>query len=591
MSRPVASLPSAARALALVTALLTALVTATAAHAVTQLPAAASTGGPRSIPAVVTVTLGAHALGDGTYRLSGVVRPARVGLPVTLARLQGSRSVGVAGTRTDSRGGYTFSQRLAPGTTTAFQVLTPAAAGVQAGRSIVYGIAAPSPVPVRCRSVAPSGQALARLVVPPRLPARAPVRPGSPAALLRRALLSVNRYALTTLYRGRALDPADRRPPTDGPRSSGAEALALASTLSTGAYDPGVAGASAQRARAVAVWLVGAQACGHAAVSPGGWGAAGGGAPVPTDLHAWMSPLAAALVGHAGWLLWPGLPDVDRRNVAAMVAAEADLLLRVAPGYMARPDGRVLSPGDTKAEEDAWMTNVLGLASAMMPAHPQAAAWRRQEAAFQIAAFSTAADAVSPLVVNGRPLREWLAGWNVAADGTVVNHGIDPHPDYMATASFNVFAAAVDALAGRPTLRTAVRGAARVYSSLLDRRFPSPPYAAPGGTVYRRGSALLYYPVASDWGTSLRAHVVGLDAAAAVLGVSGEAPAFLRLHAQALLDMQARSPDGRTYRSWDEYRYVGREQWVAEQLGRAWLVVWAADGGRARLPITDAPLG
>jgi hypothetical protein len=536
------------------------------------------------------VTLGARALGGGAYRLAGVVHPARGGLPVTLAGVQRGRLVGLAGTRTDSRGGYAFLQRLAPGSTTAFQVLTSAGAGVQAGRSPVYRIAAPPRAPVGCRFVAPHGQTLAGLVVTPRLPARAPVPSGSPASLLRRALLSVNRYALTTLYRGRALDPADRRPPPDGPRASGAEALALASTLATGAYDAGLAGSSSQRARAVAVWLVGAQACGHAAVTPGGWGAAGGGAPVPTDLHAWMSPLAAAQVGQAGWLLWPVLPDTDRRNVTAMVAAEADLLLRVSPGYLGRPDGHVLSPGDTKAEEDAWMTNVLGLASAMMPGHPHAPAWRRQEAAFQVAAFSTAADAISPRLVNGRPLHDWLDGWNVAADGTVVNHGIDPHPDYMATASLNLFAAAVDALADRPTLRTAVRGASLVYSSLLHRSFAAPPYAAPGGTIYRRGSAQLYSPVTSDWGTSLRAHFVGFDAAAAALGVSGEAPALLRLHAQALLDMQARSQDGRTYQSWDEYRYTGREQWVAEQLARAWLVLWAADGGRRRLPITDAPL-
>jgi hypothetical protein len=402
--------------------------------------------------------------------------------------------------------------------------------------------------------------------------------------LLRRALLNVNRYALSKLYGGNPSSKFRAGLSNDGPRAASGEALALAASIATGAYDARLVGQALPRARAVATWLVASYARAHAAVTPGGWGA--GNRPMPADLHEWQSPLWAAQFGTAGWLLWPYLSASDRYNVAAMVVNEADRILTVAPNYYARPDGHVLFPGDTKAEEDAWVGTILALASVMLPHHPHAGRWRRQEATYEIAAFSTAGDDTSEVVINGRPLRSWLAGWNVFPDGTVVNHGLNPHPDYMAQVSLSLSAATVDALAGRPMLRAALHNAALVYCSLLSRRFSSPPYASPGGTIYQSHSAQVYYPVADDWGTSLMAQFVLLDTQAAALGLTDAASEYLGLHAAALVAQQARASDGRTFQSPDEYRYVGREQWVGEQIGRAWLVEWAA--ANRRLYITDA---
>jgi hypothetical protein len=139
----------------------------------------------------------------------------------------------------------------------------------------------------------------------------------------------------------------------------------------------------------------------------------------------------------------------------------------------------------------------------------------------------------------------------------------------MATVSLNLSAAVVDALTGWPMLRAALHNAGLVCCSLLSRRFSSPPYASPGGTIYQSHSAHVYYPVADDWGTSLAAHFVLLDTEAAALGLSDAASEYLSLHAAALVAQQERASGGRTFQSQDEYRYAGREQWAGELIGRA----------------------
>ena len=189
------------------------------------------------------------------------------------------------------------------------------------------------------------------------------------------------------------------------------------------------------------------------------------------------------------------------------------------------------------------MTNVLGLASAMMPAHPHAAAWRRQEAAFQIAAFSTAADAVSPLVVNGRPLREWLAGWNVAAYGMVAQprHRSAPglHGDRVVQRVRRC-----RRRARGPT--DAADGRARRGARLQQSARPEVPLAAvrgAGRTVYLARQCAAVLPGRERLGAR---RCVPTSSASTPLPRSWvcrvRRPRSCWLHAQALLDMQARSP-------------------------------------------------
>ena len=279
--------------------------------------------------------------------------------------------------------------------------------------------------------------------------------------VLLQALWNADRYALSTLYgeadlgafdtRMSLADPLGHGP--NSPRGGSGVALALATTIATGAYDVQAIGVPLARATEVAVWLVASYACAHAATNPTGWGA--GTRPMARDLHDWPSPLWAGQLGIAAWLLWPQLRTDDRYAVAAMIVNEADRIAGVLPAYFASPDGRILHPGDTKAEEDAWLGTLLCVASAMMPTHPHAARWRQAEAAYEVASYATQADTTSPTVVNGRTLDAWLSGWNAHPDGTVTNHRLTPHPHYMADVSMNLTNAAVDALGDRATLRTA----------------------------------------------------------------------------------------------------------------------------------------
>ncbi len=50
-----------------------------------------------------------------------------------------------------------------------------------------------------------------------------------------------------------------------------------------------------------------------------------------------------------------------------------------------------------------------------------------------------------------------------------------------------------------------------VYRALAVVEFASPPYAAPGGTVYAPGGQI-YYPMGVSWGIRRPATFVGVDA-------------------------------------------------------------------------------
>src|SRR5690606_14105697 len=125
-------------------------------------------------------------------------------------------------------------------------------------------------------------------------------------------------------------------------RPPGSEALALATSVATGVYDPEVTGFSEQHARDVAIRLLTSIAYYHRVNSPNGWG------------NAWQSALWAYNAAFAGWLLWDDLAPDDRRLVERMVVAEADRFLHYEVPYYQAPDGTVITPGDTKAEENAW---------------------------------------------------------------------------------------------------------------------------------------------------------------------------------------------------------------------------------------------
>jgi hypothetical protein len=258
-------------------------------------------------------------------------------------------------------------------------------------------------------------------------------------------------------------------------------ALTVAIGLRTGAYDR----SRIHRTRAFAVRYVDQQvlsiACAHTSVSPGGWG------------RGWETAHWAMLAGAAGWLVWDDLTARTRADVVSMVANEANRLTSQKVPYWGLPDGTIVTPGDSKAEENAWNASLLDFAAAMMPGSHRASEWRAKAAELAVAAYSTRGDDTSSKVVNGVPLATRLRGFNAYGDGTVENHQ-RIHPDYASNVQLLWTAADFDRLARQRVPAAMFHNAGLVYSAFSTRKYVSGgaspaggAFAAPGGTVYSRG--------------------------------------------------------------------------------------------------------
>jgi hypothetical protein len=375
---------------------------------------------------------------------------------------------------------------------------------------------------------------------------------------------------LNLMQRNASLEAAVRGPAM--------EAQALAIGLRTDAFDAAAIGRSPDWATDHVAWLIRSIACQHVSVTPGGWG------------YGWQTAHWAMLTGLAAWLLWDHLTAEDRDDVTSMLGAEADRRTQLAAEYWQGVDGEILTPGDTKAEEDSWNSALLELAIAMMPEHPRVAAWRSRALELEIAAFSRLSDVTSSDVVNGRALSDWLQGANILPDGTLENHS-RIHPDYMTTVQHLWWAADFAGLREGRTPRAALHNGSLVYAAFTRGLFSAPPYLAPGGTIYRIATGDVYYPQGWDWGPARAAPFLSLDAHAVALGQDGDAawPAADALAARVAAQqaLQARNADGRTYTDPAEDAYTKREEYAAFNLGMAWLALYV--GAHAPLRVDDDP--
>ena len=109
--------------------------------------------------------------------------------------------------------------------------------------------------------------------------------------------------------------------------------------------------------------------------------------------------------------------------LAKVVVHEADRLRDTKVPYWHDSSGERF-PGDTKAEENAWNSMILNVAVAMMPRHPRAGPWRRVCSELMISSYARPSDLALATLVDGRPAREWLQGYNAREDGAVVNLGV-----------------------------------------------------------------------------------------------------------------------------------------------------------------------
>lgn len=293
----------------------------------------------------------------------------------------------------------------------------------------------------------------------------------------------------------------------------------------------------------------------------------------------WQTAFWATMTGQGAWMLWNELKPETKKLVYTMVVKEADRLL--APGYKVpywtAPDGHVNTPGDTKAEENAWNSTLLQLAIAMIPKHPHVARWKQICSELMISAFSVKSDLNNNLIVDGKPVKDWLNGFNVSDEGAVINHKI-VHPDYTVTVTINARSFLTQSLAGEPVSQGAQWNAPFIYRSLTQHVWPSPPYKSPGGTMYIQGEAEVYYPQGTDW-SKYRFDIYYLNDVSAYIhgwdkGLKYKACNWMRIRAQRILDMQARNGDGSMFAPGEFTTYKGHEQMAAWQLGDAYLLFW-----------------
>ena len=165
---------------------------------------------------------------------------------------------------------------------------------------------------------------------------------------------------------------------------------------------------------------------------------------------------------------------------------------------------------DTKAEENAWNSYILVLASEVRPGHPHAARWRERALEYMISAFATPADVRSAVKVDGRPLSEWVRGAHVHSDYTLENHGF-VHPDYMTTVGLNLMNALMHRLLDKPMPEACAFNVKPIYENLEWMSL------ADGGLLYPSGTDWNVHRI--DMTASLHAQVARIlsDADAAAL--------------------------------------------------------------------------
>lgn len=399
---------------------------------------------------------------------------------------------------------------------------------------------------------------------------------------VRSVLQNANRYAVTTWYNtaknydSQAGTYLDFGGTGEGNiRAPASEALSLALSLKLGAYDPAVTGVSSAAAKDITLKLIRSLAYRHRINTANGWG------------NDWQTALWAYYAGMAGWLMWSDLSATDQEYVRKMVVYEADRFIGYQTPYYRSPTGTILTPGDSKAEENSWNAQILQLATSMMPSHWNYRAWMSKNVELMLSSFARPADLSNATAFNGAAFSWWLDGSNANNDFMVINHD-RVHPDYTATISQNLNAPLIAAMAGAAAPQAAMANATGIFDAMVDLTFvPGTLYpetgvaiASPGGTIFQAGSSDLYFPQGNDWGTRRRAHIASLDVMVRAFGLDASAsvPAstWEDLHMQRVLDDQNRSIDGRAYQSSVEDVYSGREEWVAALVARAWWAKWVA---------------
>ena len=186
--------------------------------------------------------------------------------------------------------------------------------------------------------------------------------------------------------------------------------------------------------------------------------------------------------------MWDQLPAATRTLVTNMTVYEANRFVNYNVPYWANPNGSLNTPGDTKAEENAWNSRMLSVAVAMMPSHANSQAWRTKGSELMVSSFARPSDLTNPTSIDGKTVANWLHGYNAYETGFVENHGFI-HDDYMATTGLTIEPFITQTLAGQTVPQAAGFNADVVYNAMA-----TVPVGSLQKTMFQRGPQGSYVP-------------------------------------------------------------------------------------------------
>ncbi len=272
----------------------------------------------------------------------------------------------------------------------------------------------------------------------------------------------------------------------------------------------------------------------------------------------WQSAFWAGIAGQAAWLVWDQLPGDVRIMTARMIEHEADR-------FNTRPPDSGFR-GDTKAEENAWNSEVIALAACMFPNHPRHALWQERAIVYMLNSFVRKSDLDADRVVDGKPLRERLTAVTIYPDFTLENHN-RVHPDYLACGSL--------------LLRNALLYRA-AEMQLPQSMFFNMPETFEVVKRLTAANGSCFYVNGQDWWPHRHDVPLLLSACASVLLDDPEAAFLERGCLDTFGRMHARFKDGR---AWDtrEYNYANAEEEMIARYAELFLLHRAFGDGPAPL--------
>jgi hypothetical protein len=273
---------------------------------------------------------------------------------------------------------------------------------------------------------------------------------------------------------------------------------------------------------------------------------------------AWQSAHWAQMLGSAAWWIWDDLPEDMQAQVRQLVAHEADRFVDADPPHNLR--------NDTKAEENAWNSQIMAVATVLMPDDPRRPAWDKGFQRWALSAYLRPADKQSQVLVDGRPVAEQYTGANILDDFTLENHGF-VHPDYMTTFATTLGCTLRYRMTGRREPDSLQYNAAGIYENLKWFTLPD------GGFVYPNGQ---------DWELFRNPGWIYAHVLMSVFTNDPDAWQLAKNSLVTLEKMQNRNGSGDIQRD-DEFEFPSSRVSLFRSLAHTWLALELAQ------EIDDAP--